>query len=40
MHPVPRGIPIRETIAEVTGEVNAARDYLQNLVPDPAAKLS
>ena len=29
MHPTPRGIPIRETIAEVTAEINAAREYLE-----------
>ena len=28
MHPVPRGVPIRETAAEVTAEINRARDYL------------
>jgi len=28
MHPVPRGIPILETTARVTGEVNHARRYL------------
>jgi sugar phosphate isomerase/epimerase len=28
MHPTPRGIPIRETTAEVTAEINAAREYL------------
>ena len=28
MHPVPRGIPILDTTAEVTAEVNRARDYL------------
>ena len=28
MHPVPRGIPILETAAEVTVEINKARDYL------------
>ncbi len=28
MHPVPRGIPILETAAEVTAEINRARDYL------------
>jgi sugar phosphate isomerase/epimerase len=31
MHPVPRGIPILETAAEVTAEVNRARDYLDRL---------
>ncbi len=28
MHPVPRGIPIHPTAAEVTVEINRARDYL------------
>lgn len=28
MHPFPRGIPILETAAEVTAEINRARDYL------------
>lgn len=28
MHPVPRGIPIRDTAAEVTEEINLARAYL------------
>jgi sugar phosphate isomerase/epimerase len=31
MHPVPRGIPILETAAEVTAEVNRARAYLDRL---------
>lgn len=30
MHPVPRGIPILETAAEVTAEINRARDYLED----------
>ena len=29
MHPVPRGIPIRPTTAEVTAEINRARSYLE-----------
>ncbi len=29
MHPVPRGIPILPTAAEVTSEINNARDYLE-----------
>lgn len=29
MHPVPRGIPIHETAAEVSAEINAAREYLE-----------
>ncbi|NRA58393.1 MAG: hypothetical protein HRU13_09810 [Phycisphaerales bacterium] len=28
MHPVPRGIPILETTAKVTAEINQARRYL------------
>lgn len=32
MHPVPRGIPIRPTAAEVTGEINRAREYLETCV--------
>jgi len=30
MHPVPRGIPIRNTAAAVTEEINRARGYLEN----------
>ena len=29
MHPVPRGIPILETIAKTTAEINRARRYLE-----------
>lgn len=29
MHPVPRGIPILETTAAVTAEINRAKDYLE-----------
>jgi sugar phosphate isomerase/epimerase len=29
MHPVPRGIPIHETVAEVTAEINKSREYLE-----------
>ncbi len=29
MHPVPRGIPILETAADVTGEINRSRAYLE-----------
>jgi sugar phosphate isomerase/epimerase len=32
MHPVPRGIPIRPTAAEVTAEINRARRYLEACV--------
>ena len=31
MHPVPRGIPILETTAEVTAEINRSRAYLAKL---------
>lgn len=31
MHPVPRGIPILETAAEVTKEINTSRRYLEGL---------
>ena len=31
MHPVPRGIPILETAADVTDEINRARHYLDEL---------
>lgn len=30
MHPVPRGVPILETTAEVTAEINRARKYLED----------
>jgi hypothetical protein len=29
MHPVPRGIPILPTAAEVTAEINRSRAYLE-----------
>jgi len=32
MHPVPRGIPILDTAAEVTEEVNRARKYLEKIL--------
>ena len=32
MHPVPRGIPILETTAAVTAEINRSRIYLENLL--------
>lgn len=32
MHPVPRGIPILETTAAVTAEINRSRDYLAKCV--------
>lgn len=31
MHPVPRGIPILDTAADVSGEINRARHYLNEL---------
>ena len=31
MHPVPRGIPILDTAADVTGEIDRARHYLDEL---------
>jgi len=33
MHPVPRGVPILETTAAVTAEINRARRYLDGLLP-------
>ncbi len=30
MHPVPRGIPILQTTAQVTAEINRSRSYLEN----------
>jgi len=32
MHPVPRGVPILDTTAKVTEEINVARHYLENIV--------
>lgn len=32
MHPVPRGIPILETTAAVTAEINRSRDYLEKIL--------
>ncbi|NLX98775.1 MAG: TIM barrel protein [Rhodopirellula sp.] len=32
MHPVPRGIPILDTLGEVTAEINRARAYLERLL--------
>jgi sugar phosphate isomerase/epimerase len=34
MHPVPRGIPILETTAQVTDEINRARRYLDQCLPN------
>jgi len=34
MHPVPRGIPILETTAAVTDEINRARRYLERCTPN------
>lgn len=33
MHPVPRGISIRESVGEVSDEINMARKYLESLMP-------
>lgn len=33
MHPVPRGVPILPTAAEITAEINASRRYLDRLIP-------
>ena len=35
MHPVPRGIPILETTAAVTAEINLSRAYLEKLLTRP-----
>ena len=32
MHPVPRGIPILESTAAVTKEINRSRGYLEKLI--------
>ena len=32
MHPFPRGLPIRDTVAEITQEINTARAYLDGLI--------
>ena len=32
MHPFPRGVPIRNTIEEITAEINWSRDYLEKLI--------
>lgn len=34
MHPTPRGIPVRETISEVTAEINRSRSYLDQCVSE------
>ena len=36
MHPVPRGIPILPTTAEVTEEINRARSYLESCLSEIA----
>lgn len=36
MHPVPRGIPIRRTSAEVSAEINRARNYLSRCLESNA----
>jgi sugar phosphate isomerase/epimerase len=35
MHPVPRGVPILESIDQITAEVNLARDHLVSAGADP-----
>ena len=37
MHPVPRGIPIMDTLDEVTAEINLARRYLEGCLRQVAA---
>jgi sugar phosphate isomerase/epimerase len=37
MHPVPRGVPILETAAAVTAEINRSREYLEKLLASGAA---
>jgi sugar phosphate isomerase/epimerase len=32
MHPFPRGLPIRDTIPEITAEINRSRSYLNHLI--------
>ncbi|MFM9195996.1 MAG: hypothetical protein ACKOWG_09685 [Planctomycetia bacterium] len=32
MHPVPRGVPILGSVAEITAEVNRARGHLESLL--------
>ena len=32
MHPFPRGLPIRDTVEEITREINRSRDYLDNCI--------
>lgn len=34
MHPTPRGIPVRETTAEVTAEINRSRKYLEQCLSE------
>ena len=34
MHPVPRGVPILDTVPEITAEVNRARAYLEALLQE------
>ena len=39
MHPVPRGVPILESVAEITAEVNRARSHLATALADaPSAR--
>ncbi len=32
MHPVPRGIPVRDTPAKISGVINSSREYLTKLL--------
>jgi hypothetical protein len=32
MHPVPRGVPILGSVAEITAEVNRTRGHLESLL--------
>jgi sugar phosphate isomerase/epimerase len=32
MHPFPRGLPIRDTVPQITEEINRSRTYLNNLI--------
>jgi len=38
MHPVPRGIPILPTAAQVTAQINLARAYLETCLRGPPRK--
>jgi hypothetical protein len=36
MHPVPRGVPILDTVPAITAEVNRARAYLEAVLQESA----